>query len=147
MLTIANQKSGVVEDALIEWANTHLPGYLQVLNPAGPLYGGLALLRLAETIKGQSASPPVPDIAFPVDASDDKLDGLVRLFDFLLDNDVKMGSVSINDVRQGKRDKVVQVLKALKSWEDKKKILSTTMVLPPHVYPPQSLVVPMTMKL
>jgi len=44
---------------------------------------------------------------------------LFKLFDFLLDNDVKMGNVSINDVRQGKRDKVMQLLKALKAWEDK----------------------------
>lgn len=55
--------------------------------------------------------------------NDEKLDGLFRLFDFLLDNDVKMGSVSINDVRQGKRDKVVQLLKALKSWEEKKRAI------------------------
>lgn len=46
------------------------------------------------------------------------------MFDFLLDNDVKMGSVSINDVRSGKRDKVVQLLKALKAWEDKRKALA-----------------------
>jgi hypothetical protein len=63
--------------------------------------------------------PAVPDSAFPVGPNDDKLDGLFRLFDFLLDNDVKMGSVSINDVRQGKRDKILQLLKALKAWEDK----------------------------
>lgn len=67
------------------------------------------------------------DSAFPVDANDDKLDGLFRLFDFLLDNDVKMGSVSINDVRQGKRDKIVQLLRALKSWEDKRKALANTL--------------------
>lgn len=57
---------------------------------------------------------------------DDKLDGLFRLFDFLLDNDVKMGSVSINDVRLGKRDKIIQLLKALKAWEDKRKALAFT---------------------
>lgn len=68
----------------------------------------------------------MPDSAFPVDAHDDKLDGLFRLFDFLLDNDVKMGSVSINDVRQGKRDKIIQLLKALKLWEEKRKALATT---------------------
>ena len=32
-----------------------------------------------------------------------------------------MGSVSINDVRQGKRDKVMQLLKALNTWEDRRK--------------------------
>lgn len=69
------------------------------------------------------SSPPVLDSAFPVDANDEKLDGLFRLFDFLLDNDVKMGSVSINDVRQGKRDKILQLLKALKAWEDKKRAI------------------------
>lgn len=66
----------------------------------------------------------MPDSAFPTDPSDDKLDGLFRLFDFLLDNDVKMGSVSINDVRQGKRDKIVQLLRALKAWEDKRKAIA-----------------------
>ena len=87
----------------------------------GPLFGGLALLRLAEDMMGKSASPSIPDSAFPSGPNDDKLDGLFRLFDFLLDNDVKMGSVSINDVRQGKRDKVLQLLKALKTWEDRRK--------------------------
>jgi len=118
--------NNVVDDSLIEWANSHLPSHLQITDPNGPLCGGLALLRLAESIRGRPSSPPVPDSAFPVDARDDKLDGLFRLFDFLLDNDVKMGSVSINDVRQGKRDKIIQLLKALKVWEDKRKALATT---------------------
>ncbi|KAG1752394.1 uncharacterized protein EDB91DRAFT_1343464 [Suillus paluster] len=105
---------------LIEWANSHLPAALQNFDPTGRLYSGLALLRLAETVVGKSPSPPVPDSAFPSGPKDDKLDGLFRLFDFLLDNDVKMGSVSINDVRQGKRDKILQLLKALKAWEDRR---------------------------
>ena len=67
------------------------------------------------------------DSAFPLDANDDKLDGLFRLFDFLLDNDVKMGSVSINDIRQGKRDKILQLLRALKAWEDKRKALASSL--------------------
>jgi len=82
------------------------------------------LLRLAESIKGRPSSPPVLDSAFPIDSNDDKLDGLFRLFDFLLDNDVKMGSVSINDVRRGKRDKIVQLLKALKAWDDKRRAIA-----------------------
>lgn len=109
---------------MIEWANSHLPSALQITDTTGSLCGGLALLRLAESIKGRPSSPPVPDSAFPIDATDDKLDGLFRLFDFLLDNDVKMGSVSINDVRQGKRDKIVQLLRALKAWEDKRKAIA-----------------------
>ncbi|KDR84187.1 hypothetical protein GALMADRAFT_54404, partial [Galerina marginata CBS 339.88] len=115
-----------VDESLIEWANTHLPDHLQITDPSGALCGGLALLRLAESIKGRPSSPPVADSAFPVDANDDKLDGLFRLFDFLLDNDVKIGSVSINDIRQGKRDKIVQLLRALKSWEDKRRALANT---------------------
>ncbi|KAF5322385.1 hypothetical protein D9619_000742 [Psilocybe cf. subviscida] len=118
----------VANDPLIAWANTHLPEELQIVDSNGPLCGGLALLRLAESIKGRPSSPPVLDSAFPVDANDDKLDGLFRLFDFLLDNDVKMGSVSINDVRQGKRDKILQLLRALKSWEEKRQALANTIV-------------------
>jgi hypothetical protein len=113
-----------VDDPLIKWANTHLPESLQITeSTTGFLYTGLGLglLRLAESIKGQPSSPPVLDSAFPADIHDDKLDGLFRLFDFLLDSGVKMGSVSINDVRLGNRDKVMQVLKALKAWEDKQK--------------------------
>ncbi|KAF9236189.1 hypothetical protein BU15DRAFT_50332 [Melanogaster broomeanus] len=106
---------------LVDWANSHLPRSLQVNDPAGPLFGGLAILRLAEDMMGKLASPPIPDSAFPSAPNDDKLDGLFRLFDFLLDNDVRMGSVSINDVRQGKRDRVVQLLKAMKAWEDRRK--------------------------
>ena len=113
-----------VDAGLIDWANAHLPKNLQVTDPAGPLYGGLALFRLAEDIKGKQASPRVPDSAFPSGPDDDRLDGLFKLFDFLLDNDVKMGTVSINDIRTGKRDKIVQLLKALRAWEDKRRAIA-----------------------
>ncbi|KAF8885751.1 hypothetical protein BD779DRAFT_1532251 [Infundibulicybe gibba] len=116
----SSQPSVAIDDGLVEWANLHLPAALRVTDPMGSIYSGLALLRLAESVKGYPSSPPVPDSAFPSDPNDDKLDGLFKLFDFLLDNDVKMGSVSINDVRQGKREKIVQLLRALKAWEDKR---------------------------
>ncbi|KAJ6609390.1 hypothetical protein B0H10DRAFT_2064750 [Mycena sp. CBHHK59/15] len=122
----AQQTPTPVDDGLIEWANTHLPSNLQITDPTGPLCDGLGLLRLAESIKGRPSSPPVPDSAFPKDSSDDNLDGLFRLFDFLLDNEVRMGSVSINDIRQGKRDKIVQLLRGLKGWEDKRKAIATS---------------------
>ena len=115
-----------VDAGLIEWANTHLPDSLKITDPTGSLCGGLALLRLAEDIKGRPASPPVPDSAFPTGPNDDRLDGLFRLFDFLLDNDVKMGTVSINDIRQGKREKVAQLLNALKTWEEKRKAIAVS---------------------
>ncbi|KAI0265884.1 hypothetical protein BC834DRAFT_876782 [Gloeopeniophorella convolvens] len=107
-----------VEPELIEWANGHLPTALQI-SGAGPVCGGLELLRIAEHIKGQR-TPLVPDSAFPRSLDEDKLEGFIALFDFLLDNDVKMGAISINDVRQGKRDKIVQLLKALRTWEEKR---------------------------
>ncbi|KAI0043502.1 hypothetical protein FA95DRAFT_1524163, partial [Auriscalpium vulgare] len=113
-----------VDSSLIDWANAHLPKNLQITDTSGAICGGLVLMRIAEGVKGRPASPPVPDSAFPSGPNDDKLDGLFRLFDFLLDNDVRMGSVSINDVRQGKRDKIIQLLKALKTWEDKRRTIS-----------------------
>ncbi|KAK0443914.1 uncharacterized protein EV420DRAFT_1575367 [Desarmillaria tabescens] len=113
-----------MDNDLIEWANSHLPSTLQISDTTVSIYGGLHLFRIAESIKGRSVSPPVPDSAFPVDSNDEKLDGLFRLFDFLLDHDVKMGSVSINDVRQGKPEKIVQLLRALRAWEDKRKALA-----------------------
>ena len=119
------------DDSLIKWANTHLPESLQITDSTGVLCTGLGLglHRLAESIKGQPSSPPVLDSAFPSDIHDDKLDGLFRLFDFLLDNDVKIGSVSINDVRLGKRDMIMQILKALKAWEDKQKAHALSITL------------------
>lgn len=115
-----------VDAALIEWANLHLPDNLRIIDSSGSLCSGLALLRLAEDIKGKPASPPIPDNAFPSGPNDDRLDGLFRLFDFLLDNDVKMGTVSINDIRQGKREKVAQLLNALRNWEEKRKAIAMT---------------------
>jgi hypothetical protein len=91
------------------------------VDTTGQIASGLQLLRLAEAIKGKPASPPVLDSAFPSGPADDKLDGLFRLFDFLLDNDVRLGSVSINDIRQGRRDKIIQMLKALRAWEEKRR--------------------------
>lgn len=107
-----------MEQDLIDWANNHLPGTLQI-TPMGNVCGGLELLRIAESIKGVRNST-VPDSAFPRRPNDNTLEGLFQLFDFLLDNDVKMGTVSINDVRQGKRDKIVQLLRALRTWEEKR---------------------------
>ncbi|KIJ95518.1 hypothetical protein K443DRAFT_682969 [Laccaria amethystina LaAM-08-1] len=115
------------DSRLVEWVNSHLPPSLQVDDPTTSFFGGLALLRLAESIGGIPCSPPVPDSAFPVDPTDDNLDGLFRLFDLLLDNGVHTGSVCINDIRQGKRGKILQLLKALKSWEDRRGVLAWAM--------------------
>lgn len=126
MLTVVLQANGV-DASLIDWANTHLPKSLKITDPNGPLCDGLRLLRIAESVRGKPASPPVSDSAFPSGPDDDNLDGLFRLFDFLLDNDVKTGSVSINEVRQGKKDKIIQLMRALKSWDDRRKAIAMSM--------------------
>ncbi|KAI0690842.1 hypothetical protein BC835DRAFT_1362697 [Cytidiella melzeri] len=120
-----------LDNNLLEWANSHLPASFQITDPSGSLCSGLALLRLAEDIKGSPSSPPVPDSAFPTSPADERLDGLFRLFDFLLDNDVKMGTVSINDIRQGKREKIIQLLQAMRAWEDKRKAIALSLTLHP----------------
>jgi len=112
----------VVDEGLIDWANGHLSSKLQFTDISG--CGGLNLMRIAESVKGKPASPPVLDSSFPSEPTDDRLDGLFSLFDFLLNNDVHLGTVSINDIRQGRKDKIIQVLKALKSWEDKRTEIS-----------------------
>ncbi|TFY59977.1 hypothetical protein EVJ58_g5442 [Rhodofomes roseus] len=134
--SLTESTTSSVDAGLIDWANSHLPKNLQVADPSSQIYGGLALLRLAEDIKGKQATPRVPDSAFPSGPNDDKLDGLFKLFDFLLDNDVKMGTVSINDIRQGKRDKMIQLLKALRAWEDRRKAIAQS--LGPPSPPPGS---------
>jgi len=125
---IYSEFTGVVDISLIEWANSHLPKNLQITDPNSALCNGLALLRLAESIRGKPCSPPVPDSAFPSGPNDDKLEGFFRLFDFLLDNDVKTGNVSINEIRMGQRDKIVQLLRALKSWDDKRKAIEQSLL-------------------
>lgn len=112
---------------LFQWANGYLPEKLQVAEGSGQMYGGLALYRLAEAIKGKPTEPSVPDSAFPSGPNDDRLDGLFKLFDFMLDNDMKLGTVTMNDVRQGKRDKIVYLLRTLKAWEEKRKSLARSM--------------------
>lgn len=106
---------------LIRWANEYLPENLRVPETGGQVYSGLALFRLAEAIKGKPTEPPVPDNAFPSGPNDDRLDGLFKLVDFFLNNDIRMGSVSINDVKQGRKDKITHLLRSLRVWEEKRK--------------------------
>ncbi len=105
-----------MDSDLIEWANAHLPSTLQLKDTTESVYGGHHLFRIAESIKGSPGVASCVRFSLPVWIRiDEKLDGLFRLFDFLLDHDVKMGSVSINDVRQGMPEKIVQLLRALKA--------------------------------
>jgi len=45
------------------------------------------------------------------------LEGLFALVDFLIGEDVSSGAVNVNDVPRSKRDKVIQLLRALRAWE------------------------------
>ena len=70
----------------MEWANSHLPARLQI-HDATTFFGGLALLRFAESNKLlllSCAFPSIPTDALP--------DGLFHLLDFLLGSDVKIGA-------------------------------------------------------
>jgi len=124
---------------LVAWINRHIPTSSQkATDMSTSLATGLVLFRLAESIKTNGESekgnrvdygiPEVPDSVFPSSPTDDKLDGLFVLFDFLLDNDVRMGNVTINDVRSGERDQLVVLVKALKAWEDQKKEMENHML-------------------
>ncbi|KAG1805186.1 uncharacterized protein BJ212DRAFT_1570918 [Suillus subaureus] len=84
---------------LIEWANSHLPAALQNYDLTGHLFTGLALLRLSESVLRKSPSPPVPDSAFPSGPDDDK------------------------DYFAWTRDTILQLLKVLRAWEDKKMVI------------------------
>jgi len=108
------------EQELLEWVNLRLPPtcpYAEDLSSS--MASGLILFRLAESIKQVDSG--VPDSAFPQGPGDDRLDGMFKLFDFLLDNDVRMGGVSINDVRNGNGEKIAQLVRSLKVWEEKRR--------------------------
>ncbi|KDQ15462.1 hypothetical protein BOTBODRAFT_292577 [Botryobasidium botryosum FD-172 SS1] len=120
--SISSLPDSIAEAELLRWINTRIPETCPPANDlAESLSTGLILFRLAEAIKGVPAG--VPDNAFPAANGEEKLEGLFKLFDFLLDNDVKTGSVSINDVRTGNREKIVQLVRSLKSWEDRRRSL------------------------
>ena len=68
---------------LVDWANSVLPGQYQI-HDLRDLSSGLVLLRLAELVGGKPIEPPVSDVAF----FNDNLEGMFKLFDFMLDHDV-----------------------------------------------------------
>ncbi|KAF8748530.1 Sterile alpha motif [Rhizoctonia solani] len=113
------------EQELIEWVNTKLPPTCPLAEDLSTsMSSGLILFRLAESIKEVDSG--VSDSVFPQGPGDDRLDGLFKLFDFLLDNDVRMGAVSINDVRNGNAEKIAQLVRALKTWDDKRRTSGKT---------------------
>ncbi|KAG8889639.1 polar growth protein [Tulasnella sp. 332] len=122
----SDNENSAADIELITWINQNLPGDTPpATDLSASLSSGLIMYRLAESIKGVPTD--VPDSAFPLNGEPEKLEGLFKLFDFLLDNDVKMGSVSINDVRLGHKDKISQLVRSLRSWQERRESLSKNM--------------------
>ena len=44
----------------------------------------------------------------------------MKLFDFLLDNDVKLSGISMADVREGRSEKVSALIRSMKQWYDRR---------------------------
>lgn len=117
LLTCLFPSWDIDEVDLISWINTNLPSTAPpAADLAISLTSGLTLYRLVECIKG--IPPNVPDSDFSFNGAPEKLDGLFKLFDLMLDYNVRIGSVSINDVRSGNKEKVTQLVKSLKAWQE-----------------------------
>jgi hypothetical protein len=110
----------LAEQGLIRWANGHLPG--TQIDRRGSNCSGLELLRIAESIKDIRSSC-APDSVFSWGPDHETLEGLFSLIDFLLCEDAKVGESSIDDVRRSNRDKIIQLLRALRAWERHRAIL------------------------
>ncbi|KAF8463952.1 hypothetical protein DFH94DRAFT_785917 [Russula ochroleuca] len=124
------------EQGLMRWANGHLPG--TQIDPTGSNCGGLELLRIADSIKNLGSSY-TPDNMFPHGPDNQILEELFSLIDFLLVED-KVGPVDINDVRRSKRDKIIQMLRALRAWESHRAILQPVGMSTPLGGPSQAVV-------
>jgi hypothetical protein len=127
----AGPKAGGSNAALIQWINSQLPDQTPLATDLSTsLSSGLILFRLAESIKygreGASArirspspsDPLVPDSLF--EGGEERIDGLMKLFDFLLDNDVKLSGISMADVREGRSEKVSALVRSMKQWHDRR---------------------------
>jgi len=117
--------------ALLQWVNSLLPDQTPFATDLSySLSSGLILFRLAESIKyGQDIAnarlrspspddPLVPDKLF--EGGEDRIDGLMKLFDFLLDNDVKLSGISMADIKEGRTDRIIALLKSMKQWKDQR---------------------------
>lgn len=121
--------------ALIQWINSQLPDQTPLATDlSSSLSSGLILFRLAESIKYgrdyasarlRSPSPDdpiVPDHLF--DNQEERIDGLMKLFDFLVDNDVKLSGISLADVRDARPDKIIALVRSMKQWYDRRETIA-----------------------
>jgi len=96
-----------------------------------PICSRFELLRIAQSIK-DTGSSTVPDSSvLSHERDDDVLEGLFSLVDLLSDKEVEAGGVEIIDMRQGNREEVIKLLKALRAWEHRRAVHQSPGVSPP----------------
>lgn len=112
---IRDSSNSASDMELISWINNNLPSNSPpATDLSTSMSSGLVLYRLVESVKGLPTD--VPDSLFNAEGPE----GMFKLFDFMLDNDIRIGNVSINDVRLGNKDKIAQLVKSIRSWQDKR---------------------------
>jgi hypothetical protein len=115
-----------VEPDLIKWANGHLPG-MQITSQ-GSICSRVELLQIAHSIKNMRSFNASDSGVRLCEYDDGTLEGLFGLVDLLLDKEVETGAADVDlDVCRGypthpSRDKVIQLLKALRTWEQRRAI-------------------------
>ncbi|KAB5589124.1 SH3 domain-binding protein [Ceratobasidium theobromae] len=109
------------EQELVDWVNSKLP---PTCPPAQDLStsmsSGLIPFRLAESIKGINSG--VPDSAFMHEHNNRKLDGLFELFRLLRSRDMPpaVNAIDVTDIRNGNSTKIIQLVCALRNWDEKR---------------------------
>lgn len=48
----------------------------------------------------------------------------MKLFDFLVDNDVKLSGISLADVRDARPDKIIALVRSMKQWYDRRETIA-----------------------
>jgi hypothetical protein len=66
--------------------------------------------------------PVVPDSVF--DGGEERVEGLMRLFEFLVDNDVKLSGISMADVKEGRADKIAALVRSIKQWHERREAIA-----------------------
>lgn len=119
-VTLSCKQPQSAEQSLIQWANGHLPG--TQISPRGSICSGLELLQIADSIK-DIKSRRTPEGVLSRGLDQETLEGLFSLVDFLVGEEVKSGAVDFDDLRRSKRDKIFQMLRALRAWEGHRSVL------------------------
>lgn len=126
--------------ALLQWINSQLPDQTPYATDLSmSLSSGLILYRLAESIKyGQEFAtarlqdpppddPVVPDSLF--EDNEERVEGLMKLFDFLLDNDVKLSGISMADIKEGRSEKIIALIKSMKTWKEQRDAIAKSVAV------------------